>query len=64
MQDDVGLGGRTKNAGFLNAAAAAGESCRAVLTCLYPSHLRPVLVQRRHSGFVSSHLTRRVLLAG
>jgi hypothetical protein len=63
MQDDVGFWGTTKNAEFLNEAAAAGESCRAVLTCLYPSHLRPVLVQRRHSGFVSSHLTRRVLIA-
>lgn len=29
----------------------------------YPSHSRPVLVQRRQAGCVSSHLTLRILLA-
>ena len=27
----------------------------------YPSHFLPVVVQRSHSGFVSSHFTRRIL---
>jgi len=67
LVSDLGVRGKTVLVvGFVYALDTTPGVCRegGVAVELYPSHRRPVDVQRLHSGFSSSHLTLRTTASG